>query len=93
MDHPGSRDIACVSFLGKSFFFEKRLADWKFYYKMRNMVWLKREQSGVPKALCIAIAYGFAALRFDGVTRLPLAWRATVAGLSGKLGRMPEKAS
>ena len=88
MDHPGPRDVACISLLGKSFFFEKHLADWKFFYKMRNMVWLKRKQSGVLKALGIALAYGLSAVWHDGFTRIPLACRAALAGLRGKLGRM-----
>lgn len=88
MDHPGSRDVVWFSFLGKSFFFEKKLSDWKFYYKLRNMVWLKRRQSGPSKAILIAVTYTLFALWFDGPSRMPLAWRATADGWRGILGRM-----
>lgn len=87
LDHPGSRDVVWFSILGRSFFFEKNLADWKFFYKVRNMVWLKRKQSNPLKAILVAIAYALFALRFDGISRIPLVWRASVAGWFGNLGR------
>lgn len=89
MDHPGPKNMVTMSFFGKRFFFEKQLPDWKFFYKNRNMVWLKRQQSGGAKALVTALAYALAALRFDGPSRLPLAWKASLAGWRGRLGRFP----
>lgn len=93
LDHPGPASLLTLSCLGKSFFFERGLADWKFYYKTRNMVWLKRQQSGAKKALLTALAYSLAGFISEGPTRLPLAWAAAKAGWKGQLGRMPEKPS
>lgn len=89
MDHPGPQNLVHLTFLGRHFFFEKGLPDWKFYYKTRNMTWLKLRQSGKLKALATATAYTLAALRFDGFSKLPLSWRAARAGWLGKLGKMP----
>jgi rhamnopyranosyl-N-acetylglucosaminyl-diphospho-decaprenol beta-1,3/1,4-galactofuranosyltransferase len=86
MDHPGAEALVHLRFLGRHFFFERGLADWKLYYKVRNMVWLKRRQSGDLRAIAMAISYGLAAMWFDGARRLPLVWRATRDGWRGKLG-------
>lgn len=90
LDHPGPKSIVKLSLFGKSFFFERGLADWKFYYKTRNMVWLKRQQSGAGKAFFTALAYSLAGLLSEGPSRLPLAWTAAKAGWQGRLGRMPQ---
>lgn len=87
MDHPGPDNLARLSFFGKHLFFEKRLADWKLYYKVRNMVWLKRRQAGKLQAAMMAAAYATAALRFDGPSRLPLVREAVADGWAGRLGR------
>lgn len=87
MDHPGPDDIVHRRFLGKNFFFERGLADWKLYYKVRNMVWLKRRQSGGLRALAIAVTYALAASWFDGIQRLPLVWSAAHDGWRGRLGK------
>lgn len=87
MDHPGPENIAHWSFLGKHFYFEQGLADWKLYYKIRNMVWLKLRQSGVPKALGMALAYALGVCRIDGARRLPLVWEAARDGCAGRLGK------
>jgi rhamnopyranosyl-N-acetylglucosaminyl-diphospho-decaprenol beta-1,3/1,4-galactofuranosyltransferase len=89
MDHPGPANMVVVGCLGKRFFFEKNLPDWKLHYKVRNMVWLKRRQSGGAKAILTALAYALAALRFDGPARLPLVARAALEGWQGILGRIP----
>lgn len=89
LDHPGPPDIVHWSLFGKCLFFERGLPDWKLHYKIRNMVWLKRQQSGGAKAILTALAYALAALRFDGPSRLPLAWKASLAGWQGRLGRLP----
>jgi rhamnopyranosyl-N-acetylglucosaminyl-diphospho-decaprenol beta-1,3/1,4-galactofuranosyltransferase len=91
LDHPGPDDLIRFSWLGKSFFFERGLVDWKLYYKVRNMVWLKRKQSGVPKAAAMAIAYALATAWIDGAQRLPLVWEAVRDGWRGRLGRWPRQ--
>ena len=88
MDHPGPQNVVHWQFLGKSFFFERGLADWKLYYKVRNMVWLKRKQTGDLRALSMAAAYCVAATMIDGPRRIPLLCRAIRAGWNGRLGKM-----
>ncbi|MGL4401394.1 MAG: glycosyltransferase [Luteolibacter sp.] len=88
MDHPGPRNVLHWKFLGKGFFFERGLLDWKLYYKVRNMVWFKRRQSGISRAILMATAYAGTAIVIDGPHRIPLLWRAIRDGWNGKLGRM-----
>jgi rhamnopyranosyl-N-acetylglucosaminyl-diphospho-decaprenol beta-1,3/1,4-galactofuranosyltransferase len=88
LDHPGPRNLEMMLFFGKRLFFEKGLPDWKLHYKVRNMVWLKRRQSGGAKAILTALAYALAALRFDGSHRLPLVGKAALEGWRGNLGRI-----
>ena len=87
MDHPGSENLIHWSMFGKNLFIERSLSDWKLYYKVRNMVWLKREQSGGSGAIAIAMAYAGAISLLDGPDRLPLILRAARDGWSAKLGR------
>ena len=87
MDHPGADDVIHWRLLGKHFFFERGLADWKLYYKVRNMVWLKRRQSGGLGAIAMALAYALAATWIDGPKRLPLISEAAKDGWSGRLGK------
>ncbi len=88
LDHPGPQNLEMMRFFGKRLFFEKGLPDWKLHYKVRNMVWLKRQQSGGAKPILTALAYAYAALRFDGPSRLPLVGKASLEGWQGKLGRI-----
>lgn len=88
MDHPGPQDVVHWRLFGKSFFFERGLADWKLYYKIRNMVWLKRRQAGGLTAVKMAIAYSLGAIALDGPRRVPLLRRAIRDGWSGNLGKM-----
>jgi rhamnopyranosyl-N-acetylglucosaminyl-diphospho-decaprenol beta-1,3/1,4-galactofuranosyltransferase len=88
MDHPGPQDVVHWRLFGKSFFFERGLADWKLYYKIRNMVWLKRRQAGGLTAVKMAVAYSLAAVALDGLQRIPLLRRAIRDGWSGNLGKM-----
>ena len=90
MDHPGPKNVIHWQFLGKNFFFERGLADWKLYYKVRNMVWLKRKQFGNLRAVSIAATYVLCACWFDGPIRFPLLLRAISDGWKGKLGKMEE---
>jgi GT2 family glycosyltransferase len=87
LDHPGPENIAHWRFLGKNFFYERGLADWKLYYKTRNMVWLKRRFAGGSRAFATAIAYALAAACIDGPCRLPLIWAAARDGWRGRLGK------
>ncbi|KAB2641011.1 MAG: glycosyltransferase, partial [Verrucomicrobia bacterium] len=88
LDHPGPAKLIHWRIFGKSLFFEAGLADWKLYYKVRNMVWLKRQQAGDLRAISMAAAYGLAATIIDGPSRLPLLWRAIGDGWQGRLGKM-----
>ena len=88
MDHPGPQNVVHWRFLGTSFFFERGLADWKLYYKVRNMVWLKRKQAGALRAISMAAIYTFAATFIDGPQRIPLLCRAIRDGWNGRLGKM-----
>lgn len=87
MDHPGPENMVHWRFFGKSFFFERGLADWKLYYKVRNMVWLKRQQAGDLRALAIALTYALASAWIDGPRRLPLIGSAVRDGWTGRLGK------
>ena len=87
LEHPGPADLAHWQWAGKHLFFERGLADWKLYYKVRNMVWLKRRQAGRPAALRMALAYAVVAVVCDGPRRLPLLGRAIRDGWQGKLGK------
>lgn len=87
MDHPGPADLVQWRFCGKSLFIERGLTDWKLHYKVRNMVWLKRQQSGHVGAFCMALAYALGVVRLDGIQRLPLLWRAASDGWYGRLGK------
>ncbi len=90
MDHPGPKNVIHWQFLGKNFFFERGLGDWKLYYKVRNMVWLKRKQFGNLRGLIIAATYTLSACWFDGPARFPLLLRAVSDGWNGRLGKMKE---
>lgn len=87
MDHPGSADLLHLRILGRNFFYERNLADWKLYYKVRNMVWLKSRTSGRAGAASMAAVYALAAVRFDGFSRLPLIREAVADGWRGRLGK------
>lgn len=87
MDHPGPDDLVEWQMLGRRLFYERGLADWKLYYKVRNMVWLKKHYDGRIKAATMAAAYLAAAIRLDGPRRLPLWIEAARDGWLGRLGK------
>ena len=87
IDHPGPVHVTHWSILGKHFFFERGLADWKLYYKVRNMVWLALRQSGWTKSISSAMVHVVAAICIDGPSRLPLTLEAVWDGLVGRLGK------
>lgn len=87
MDHPGPANLVHWRLLGKNLFFERGLADWKLYYKVRNMVWLKRRQAGALPAIAMALAYALATAWIDSPRRLPLILEAAGNGWRGRLGK------
>lgn len=87
LDHPGSSDLVHWQLLGKNFFFERGLADWKLYYKIRNMVWLKRQQTGRWNAATMALTYALATAWIDSPRRLRLVGEAAADGWHGRLGK------
>ena len=87
LDHPGPPSLVRWSFCGRHFFFEPALANWKLYYKIRNMVWLKKKQSGNCTAIAMSLAYLIATARIDGLKRLPLVIEAMRDGWCGRLGK------
>jgi rhamnopyranosyl-N-acetylglucosaminyl-diphospho-decaprenol beta-1,3/1,4-galactofuranosyltransferase len=87
MDHPGPDDLVEWKCLGKRLFYERGLADWKLYYKVRNMVWLKKQYDGPLKAVMMSAAYTLAALTLDGPGRLALLAHAIRDGWQARLGK------
>jgi GT2 family glycosyltransferase len=87
LDHPGPSDIIHWKFFGKHLFFEPALADWKLYYKIRNMVWLKKRQRGALHAFAMGMAYLVATAKIDGLHRVPLAMEAAIDGWRSRLGK------
>lgn len=87
LDHPGPSDLIEWRCMGKRLFLEGGLADWKLYYKVRNMVWLRRQQAGKGAAIAMASAYALAIIRTEGFGRILIWWQASKDGWVGKLGR------
>lgn len=87
LDHPGPHNIAHWRMFNKNFFYERGLADWKLYYKVRNMVWLKRRHGGSGAAIRMALVYAVAAVVMDGPRRVPMLWCAICDGWRGRLGK------
>lgn len=87
MDHPGCSGTRHWQLLGKHFFMESNLSDWKLYYKVRNMVWLKRTQSGNFAAIAVGIAYVTAIFLMEGTKRLLLVRSAAWDGWNARLGK------
>lgn len=87
LDHPGPENLEMFVFLGKRLYLERGLADWKLYYKVRNMVWLKLRQKGWLHCIAMASAYLFVIARIEGIRRVPLVIAAVRDGLIGRLGK------
>ncbi len=94
LEHPGPAQVVCWSFLGRKLYIEPGLAEWKLYYKVRNMVWIKRKEGGLPAALAMATAYAAGLARVDRMDagRWRVFRRALADGLKGRLGRSEELA-
>jgi len=92
LEHPGPENFVRWSFLGRKLYIEPGLAETKLYYKVRNMVWIKRREGGLPAALTMAGAYAVGLAKVDKMTRRR--WRvfriALADGLKGRLGRLDE---
>ena len=88
MDHPGPQKMVHWQLLGRNLFLERQLPDIKLYYKVRNMVWLKRQQSGNVDALLMALAYIIGISAIDGPQRLSIISKAIGAGWRGRLGAL-----
>lgn len=90
LDHPGPHGMVAWRFLRHRLFVEKGLRGWKLYYKVRNMVWLKRRQSGLIGGCAMAVAYGMALVTHEGLAKgvLETWWRAVKDGLAGRLGKI-----
>ncbi len=91
LDHPGPANIVHWQIGRKNFFYERGLNDWKLYYKVRNMVWLKRQQNGARAAIAMVVTYALAAAWLDGPRRVSLICRAARDGWRSQLGKWPEQ--
>ncbi len=87
LDHPGPPELRHTQLFGKTIYFEPGLADWKLYYKIRNMVWLQRRKRGLLAAFTMLTAYLIIVSRFDGLSRVSLILEAARDGLFSRLGR------
>lgn len=89
LDHPGPVRLVRWALAGRSFFYEPGISGWKLYYKVRNMVWLRRRQRGRVSAAGVAMMYGMAIARYEGC--LPRVWKSwwhgVRDGFTGRLGR------
>lgn len=87
LDHVGPKNMIHWQAIDKNFVVERDLSDWKLYYKIRNMVWLKKQQFGAPKAISMALAYALAVAWVDSQRRLPLVFQAALDGWRDRLGK------
>jgi rhamnopyranosyl-N-acetylglucosaminyl-diphospho-decaprenol beta-1,3/1,4-galactofuranosyltransferase len=90
LDHPGPLRLIHWQMRGLHFFFEPGLTSWKSHYKIRNMVWLKRAQSGRLRAIAVALTYAWATFLHDGFSKLPTVFKAAWEGWIGRLGRIKD---
>ncbi|QJE96986.1 glycosyltransferase [Luteolibacter luteus] len=89
LDHPSAKNLRRWVIGGKEFWFETGLEDWKFYYEVRNTMWLMEREGSMFKAWAIALLHGWATLLHDGWSPSRFAtWRAAVSDAkAGRLGR------
>lgn len=89
LDHPSAKNLRRWAIAGKEFWFETGLEDWKFYYEVRNTMWLMYREGSPFKAWAIAFLHGLATLLNDSWSSSRLAtWRAAVSDArAGRLGR------
>ena len=89
LDHPSAKALRVWRFGSKEFWFESGLEDWKFYYEVRNTVWLKFREGARAGAWATAFLHGFASLVFEGWSAMRWqTWREAVADArNGRLGK------
>ena len=89
LDHPSAKNLRRWNIGGKEFWFETGLEDWKFYYEVRNTVWLMLQEGSPLKAGAIAFLHGIATLIHDGWSPSRFrTWRCAVRDArDGRLGR------
>lgn len=89
LDHPSAKNLRRWQIGGKEFWFETGLEDWKFYYEVRNTVWLKFREDSHLQGWAIAILHLIATLSHDGWSASR--WRTWSLALAdaraGRLGR------
>lgn len=89
LKHPGPKDLREWRIAGKSVFWEPRLAEWKLYYKIRNLIWRKRKQgwsSGIAATLmCTLCIIRYERGRLSSLKVLFLATRDAWANRLGQL--------
>jgi rhamnopyranosyl-N-acetylglucosaminyl-diphospho-decaprenol beta-1,3/1,4-galactofuranosyltransferase len=89
LDHPSAKNLRRWHIGGKDFWFESGLEEWKFYYEVRNTVWLKFREGFRLQGWVIGLLHLFATVRHDGwsVSRWNT-WRLALADAgAGRLGR------
>lgn len=89
LDHPSAKNLRRWQIAGKEFWFETGLEDWKFYYEVRNTVWLMFREGSRLKGWAVAFLHGLATLLHDGWSATRWAtWKAAVGDArAGRLGR------
>jgi rhamnopyranosyl-N-acetylglucosaminyl-diphospho-decaprenol beta-1,3/1,4-galactofuranosyltransferase len=89
LDHPSAKSLRRWRIGGKDFWFETGLEDWKFYYEVRNTVWLKLREGARLQGGVIGGLHLLATFLNDGwsLSRWQI-WRQAMADArSGRLGR------
>jgi rhamnopyranosyl-N-acetylglucosaminyl-diphospho-decaprenol beta-1,3/1,4-galactofuranosyltransferase len=89
LDHPSAKNLRRWRIAGKEFWFETGLEDWKFYYEVRNTVWLKFREGCHLQGAVIGLLHLLATLIHDGwsASRWKTWCRAFADARSGRLGR------
>jgi len=89
LDHPSAKNLRRWKIGTKDFWFETGLEDWKFYYEVRNTVWLKFREGSRGQGWAIGFLHLLATLLHDGWSSSRWrTWRLALADArSGRLGR------
>lgn len=87
LDHPGPGELIKWKFLNRRLFYERNIQDWKIYYKVRNMVWLKKQFEGPLTAAIMALGYILATITLERGGKIKLIAEATLDGWNNRLGK------
>lgn len=89
LDHPSAKNLRRWRIAGKEFWFETGLEDWKFYYEVRNTVWLKFREGSRLQGTATGLLHLVATLIHDGwsASRWRIWCLAFTDARSGRLGR------